>query len=85
MVYKGPTNSENDYLHGCLLASSSTSHISCTPSLKITALYSISPLFESNTAVGSSATSASCGVIRWYVSVVPVPAAVGERDVEALG
>ena len=36
-------------------------------------------------AVGNSARSASFGVMRWYVSVVPPPEGCGESDVDALG
>ena len=53
-----PTN------HPTFRTSSSTSHISCTPSLKNTTLYSTNPRRFSNIAVGSTARSARCGVIR---------------------
>lgn len=77
MLSHGESNSIKDKVvisfwnvvtHNCqppILASLSTSHISCTPSLKNTTLYSTKPLRISYTLVGNKASKASCGVIRW--------------------
>lgn len=59
------------------------SHISLTPSLNHTTFHSTKPLRSSYTVVGRSASSARCGVTRWYVSVVP--GREGESDVAAEG
>ena len=63
-------------------ASRSTCQISCTPSLKYTTLYSTSPLRPSNVCVGISASNASCGVIKWHVTVVSVDPGDSEADAD---